>query len=358
MLNSIYFIKNKFCIVIILLLVLLTMVFVNKLSKTSFNESKIITTIVDSKSYFYYTFDEKSTFKINKIYALVFYGRRAQATILLRYLVNNLKVNGGVLDKIVFAVKTKDEADLSYLESILSQNKTYFEKIIFSANKRYREVYDQMQDDDLIFKIDDDIVFISNGTFERMLEEYINNNLLFLSANVVNHPLLSHVHARMRAILPYFEFPVNSWSVADNTTNLDTSECSFGDYGPFSKWWSNGKCAAIVHENFHEHARRNKFDSYDFKKWDFHQMGYERWSINFVLMRGKYANKMKIMLPNFDDDEVAISLEIPKKYGKHCYALGSAIVVHFSYFTQASYLNKTDLLKRYDNLSKKYLNII
>jgi hypothetical protein len=32
-----------------------------------------------------------------KTYALIFYGRKAQATILLRYLEENLKVNGGIL---------------------------------------------------------------------------------------------------------------------------------------------------------------------------------------------------------------------------------------------------------------------
>jgi hypothetical protein len=54
-----------------------------------------------------------------KTYALVFYGRKAQATILIRYLEKNLKVNGGILDKIVFNVKTDNKIDLEYLDSIL-----------------------------------------------------------------------------------------------------------------------------------------------------------------------------------------------------------------------------------------------
>ena len=63
-----------------------------------------------------------------KTYALIFYGRKAQATILLRYLEKNLKVNGGILEKIVFNVKTNNKKDLEYLDSILKQNKSYFEK--------------------------------------------------------------------------------------------------------------------------------------------------------------------------------------------------------------------------------------
>ena len=162
-----------------------------------------------------------------------------------------------------------------------------------------------------------------------------------------------HVHARMMAISPYIEVD-NFTKIKSNRSDLDESDCKFGGYGPFSNWWNNGKCAAIVHKNFLNHALNNDLDAYDFKRWDFHQCGYERWSINFVLMRGIYANKMQILFPNFDDDEVSISKEIPQKLNKHCFALGSAIVVHYSYGPQYDYLLKTNLFARYDELSKMY----
>jgi hypothetical protein len=128
-----------------------------------------------------------------------------------------------VLDKIVFAVKTENKDDLEYLDSIISQNKTYYKKVIFSNNKRYAEIYLTIEDDDLVFKIDDDIVFISDGTLERMLEEYFNKDLLFLSANVINHPLLSHVHARMLAILPYDHVSELKWIKSKKRYDLDIS---------------------------------------------------------------------------------------------------------------------------------------
>ena len=293
---------------------------------------------------------KKANFKVNNTYALVFFGRRAQTTILMRYLQKNLKINGGVLDHIVFAVKTENKEDLDYLDSLLSQNKTYLKRITFPNTKRYREIYLAIDDNDLVFKIDDDIVFIADGTFERMLEEYFIKNLLFLSANVVNHPLLSYVHARMMAILPYDHISEFKWAKSTNESDLDSTECRHGGYDPFSKWLKDPNCSAIVHESFLSHALNDQLDVYDFKKWDFHQMGYDRWSINFVLMRGIYANKMKKMLPDMDDDEVAISREMPKVFDKHCYSLGPAIVVHFSYGPQSEFLQKTNLLKRYDHL--------
>jgi hypothetical protein len=293
-----------------------------------------------------------------KTYALIFYGRKAQATILLRYLEKNLKVNGGILEKIVFNVKTNNKKDLEYLDSILKQNKSYFEKRVLPFNDDFKGVYDNLPDEDIIFKIDDDIVFIAPNTFENMLKEYLMNNLIVLSANVINHPLLSHVHARMMAPIPFYENKDNrTWTKDEDSNTLDRSECGFGDYGPFSRWWSNGKCAAIVHESFFVNARNNKLSNYNFLKWDFHQVGYERWSINFILFKGKYVNQLKRLFPNTENDETAISCDIPKKYDRHSYSLGSALVVHFSYVSQYGYLKDTRLLQKYDEFSTEFLKI-
>jgi hypothetical protein len=191
-----------------------------------------------------------------------------------------------------------------------------------------------------------------------MLKEYLINNLIVLSANVINHPLLSHVHARMMAPIPFYENKDNrTWTKDEDSNTLDRSECGFGDYGPFSRWWSNGKCAAIVHESFFVNARNNKLSNYNFLKWDFHQGGYERWSINFILFKGKYVNQLKRLFPNMENDETAISREIPKIYDRHSYSLGSALVVHFSYVSQYGYLKHTMLLQKYDEFSKEFLKM-
>ena len=292
-------------------------------------------------------------FNVNKTIALVFYGRKKQASILLRYLNQNVKENGGVLEKIIFAVKTNKKEDLEYLDSIMNQNKSYFERIDFGANTNFKELYATLNDDDLVFKIDDDIVFISNGTFEKMINEYLTHKLLFLSANVINHPLLSSVHARLRAILPFYEKKPYQWVKYKNGMELDGTEAGSIQYEVMSKWWKSPKCAAIVHESFLYHFKNNNLQVYDFNKWDFHSINYDRWSINFVLMRGKYVNKLKDWFPKIIDDEEIISVEIPKYFKKHSYAIGSAIVVHFSYFTQHEYLSNTNLIQKYDQISRK-----
>ena len=44
---------------------------------------------------------------------------------------------------------------------------------------------------------------MQDGAIEDMLEEHLGKKFLFVSGNVINHPLLSHVHNRMGATLPF-----------------------------------------------------------------------------------------------------------------------------------------------------------
>ena len=116
----------------------------------------------------------------------------------------------------------------------------------------------------------------------------------------------------------------------------------------------NPKSAAIAHESFLYHMQTNNLDVYDFRYWDFHSEKFDRWSINFVLMRGKYVNSIPEIFGYEEDDEVIISKRIPKLLKINCYALGSAVVSHFSYFTQFDYLKNTNILERYDKLANTY----
>ena len=97
-----YFKMNYFHIIyffILLISIILFFIFQNNFQNKIFNENPKINLNVDLV--------KKANFKVNNTYALVFFGRRAQTQILMRYLNKNLKINGGILDKIVFAVKTE-----------------------------------------------------------------------------------------------------------------------------------------------------------------------------------------------------------------------------------------------------------
>lgn len=292
--------------------------------------------------------------------ALVFYGRRELVSILIRYLLRNLKINGGVLDKIIFAVRTDIKHDLDYLNELVKQHPAHIWRLDFLKNVSYCEIFKQVaiMNHDLIFKIDDDVVFIANGTFERMIDEYSHGKYMFLSANVINHPLLSYVHARLGNIKPFSEYDlVDSDTFKIKEHRLDVSEAVGAQYDAWGDWWKNSKCAMMAHKSFIYHATRNHIESYNFGRWDFHSKEYTRWSINFVLVRGKYVRDMDAWFPHFrGDDEYIISKELARCHGEHSYAVGSAVAAHFSYHTQHDYLVKrTNLLEQYKRLADSYL---
>jgi hypothetical protein len=71
----------------------------------------------------------------------------------------NLKVNGGLLEEVIFAVNTDNEADLAYLEELLAVTPQYRK---FVAEKQYEAWTGQWQPanirDAVYVKIDDDVV--------------------------------------------------------------------------------------------------------------------------------------------------------------------------------------------------------
>ena len=280
--------------------------FNNNSSKQIYNKS--LNTKEKNVSHEFY----KERFKIRNIIAFVFYGRRKSASILFRYLDKNLKINGGILDKIVIAVRTKNEQDLSYLKTFIKTNrnsKCCYEIRNFNSKENYKAIYTSLHDNDLVFKIDDDVVFISNGTFEKMLEEYLTKNHFILSANVVNHPQLSYVHARLRAILPFYEVKEFVWEKSANSSEeIDGTIAMGADYGPTSKWWENPKLGAIAHESFIYHVNNKNLDIFDFRIWDFNTVEYHRWSINFILIWGAFLNKINSTHFHIPSDEVSLYL--------------------------------------------------
>jgi hypothetical protein len=291
---------------------------------------------------------------LTKVIALVFYGRRRHVEILSKYLIANLKKNGGLLDQVKFAVRTSNKKDLDYLDSLIELNSAEFKRYDFEASESFNPLYRAIDENEYVFKIDDDIVFIKKGCFESMLNEYIKNEHVFLSANVINHPRLSDLHARIGAIKPLCKF--NSKLACNQSENSFEiiQNCSFNR--DTFQWWYKPECAILAHENFIKNFQTNNLNAYDFKYWDFHYDNYDRYSINFVLSMGKYLNKMNEKINENILDEVLVSSVLPSQMGKHTFALGNAIVSHYAYRSQRNHLDsKTDLLERYLNISKSYL---
>ena len=108
-------------------------------------------------------------------------------------------------------------------------------------------------------------------------------------------------------------------------------------------------CAAAVHYNFLDNAARDELYKYEFGVWDLNAFKYERWSINTIMFKGSDLNKEAIA----EDDELSISETLPKSKGRHCGAVGKAVVVHLAYVTQRGVKleERTNVLQHYQELA-------
>eukprot|EP00884_Botryococcus_braunii_P006949 jgi/Botrbrau1/16255/Bobra.0066s0040.1 len=319
-----------------------------------------------------------------QVRALVFYGRRRNVRLLNSYLEPNLVSSGGILHEVVFVVRTADPVDLDYLRLLVDCHRGEYRAVFPKANQgehQWARHYQGLRPNSLYIKIDDDIVFIQDGAIEALVEAKLRSRFLFLSANVVNHPLLSPVHARLGALLPFAPSVGEShWCASDDASackllkqprkcsgydcewvlvrdekgqpaTLDGTVAANATYAdPWTCFLWNWRCAAIVHHSFLHRWRERSLKAFEFSSWDFNYAAFDRWSINFFIF-----NSSDIPAPPLPtDDEVFLGQQLPEKLQRHCGAAGQAtLVVHFGYYPQTEgLLRYTDVLSRYEEVAR------
>ncbi len=78
--------------------------------------------------------------------------------------------------------------------------------------------------------------------------------------------------------------------------------------------------------------------------------GYVRWSITLILFKG---NELGNFTHGGGDDEAQISQLFPHAAGRHCAAVGPALAVHYSYYTQRPGLgSQPEVLATYTRIAE------
>ena len=97
---------------------------------------------------------------------------------------------------------------------------------------------------------------------------------LFTSANVINHPILSSVHAHLGALTNFEPHSLsnNNWRRMPGAFNLDRGPCEKKENA--SHWWSTWECAALAHFSFFRNFQAGRMQDFTFGVWDFHA---DRW---------------------------------------------------------------------------------
>lgn len=305
-----------------------------------------------------------------QIYALVYYGRKSYVDILNAYLERNLRVNGGVLDGVIFALVKYTMPDLHYLAKLQRRNReSYFvppmEGGAWDVIWRLADIPGAYY-----IKIDDDVTFISDGAIPEMIREKRRGRFLFVSANVVNHGIVSAVHQEL-ALLPWLEKPewnadkkLDSWKFKGDVMLDPKFRIEHTFYSDCI--WRRWECAAWAHESLLHRIETGTLCAFDFGIYDFHAHGYETmndgigrsidWNDNFFAW--KYEDFDDIDWEGVAmDDEREMSTRHPKRRGEHAGALGRAVIAHWTFSVQESgLLANTTLLDRYRTLAEKLMH--
>lgn len=302
-----------------------------------------------------------------KIYGLVYYGRRSYVDILNAYLERNLRANGGILDRVIFAMVKYTMEDLNYLVTLQRRNpESYI--IPWHMEGGAWDVIWRLADEPGAYyiKIDDDVTYIADGAIAEMVREKRRGRFLFVSANVINHGILSAVHQELAA-LPHLEKPalqpgqdvmeqkLPAWEFKAPVMNDPNFRIEHTFYSDCV--WRRWDCAALVHEALLWRLENDSLCVFDFGLFDFHAHGYETmhdgigrsidWNDNFFAFQhedfsdidwGGVAN----------DDEREMSTLHPKRRQEHAAALGRAVIAHWTFSVQEKgLLANTTLLERY-----------
>lgn len=317
-----------------------------------------------------------------KIIAFVFYGRPSRVEMLDCYLKQNLVENGGFLDEVQWAVNTNKEEDIKWLDDVVLPSTTSYKKVMIGNTNQgdFGNVWQHVERRHLYIKIDDDVLFIDEHAIPELVDARMKHPDAFIvSANIVNNPLLGWVHYRMGALHPYlpemtapspsaaaewraskqpswtgpkdFRFGLDKpppfeghrWlPVRDSSHSIRDTPVAEIQYDAFGTGWNKWAIGAQEHASFLENLEKDQLDLYrtTSKIWDFSG---DRLSINFIAVWG---DDIVDNSPIAQDDEPAITMDIPKKLGRSSIVASHALVTHFT-FGQQTELEQTNLLARY-----------
>lgn len=195
---------------------------------------------------------------------------------------------------------------------------------ISSINAFYRNC---IVEDELYIKIDDDIVWMEQDVFEKMVEfRIIHHDAFLVTPQVVNNPMGSYLW-QVKGLLNY-----GKYMTADPKHRI---------------LWKRGAFAEKLHHYFLGIIEK---DAESYKKLYFGAVpvACNRFSINFVMWFGSDMAKINGHVPG--DDEEYLSSVVAPMLGKCNYYNGDCIVAHFAFGPQRFVLDKSDVLKRYGRL--------
>ncbi len=284
-----------------------------------------------------------------KVKVFIFAGRQQTMELLMP------QIKSKYIDEIIIAKNTNNVSDLKYLDTLQSK----FEKIKYielpkeikkDRHKAWKYLYRFMQDEDSIyFKMDDDVIYIEPGYFEKTLKFKCEHpEYLCIFPVIVNNPFICTLlkeHPLMFAELSKFEI-MNAYFYSEKY-GAQLHELFLFD-PKNERWKINNYILDKKDVYFKSGISINACNTSRVVPWNYA----ERICINSICYFGKDFKELDVYkkINESYSDELFLTYNIFNFTNKkHC-ILGNTLVAHFAFSGQKGLRDRTDILKKYKEL--------
>ena len=294
--------------------------------------------------------------KSGQVYACVFTGRWMFLRVLLPYLYRELRQNGGVVDRVLFAMLGYTNDTQVKLQHFSTAANSILQDEVFQfvyLRKDPTETHDQLKlapfytefyyvvlqrllqnPNDVYFKMDDEMVYLHPNVFGSMLKNKNTSDCFIHFGNIVTNWRCNWFHQEI--------------GVFDKKVNPKGLKIEYNPFGECG--WKNAECTEMVLRAFLHHYHKKQLSKYLVPGRSLTTKGH-RFSINFFLLDVDIVNIKQMMeLGPIRDDELWWSSKYSGKASQPNCIVGEALMVHFSYSTTVKQMLELGFLKEFENI--------
>jgi hypothetical protein len=252
----------------------------------------------------------------------------------LEILHSNLHKCKDEFDKWVIWVNTTNPEDIEFIEE-LNKNYDYidlqYSEIPVDPNGSHTaticEFFKKCIDEDSVYlRLDDDIVYIHNGSIKDLFEfRILNDNYFLVYGNILNNAIITNLYQKNNLLQ---HLPTVSYDCLD------------------VNGWGNSNFSLSLHNYFFEKKSKNNLDYFFIPNWEL--INFERCSINCISWLGKTFKKFNGEVGV--SEETWLSSDKPKELNSPNIIFGKSLFNHYAFAPQRTFLDTTNVLETYKNL--------
>lgn len=285
-----------------------------------------------------------------KVVVWIPYGRKKTVEILK----DHLYANKDIVDEVWLCMNTDEdqEEDREYADQLTkSAPDFYFKKEIplrkgeKLAQKRNRpkqqntgKFYRYMTDPETIYiRMDDDLVYISDDYFQKMLDFRIDNPQYFIVlGNIWNNSMISYLQQNVYGNIG------KDYGIVEEAYAMD------------AVGWMSPTFAEYIHRLLLEHIDKGTVDVLYFDKFELEDN--KRFSVSNFAHFGRDFAKFDGDLGD-EEEEQWLTEVYPAENDALNAVCGQGLVSHYAFFAQRPHLeNNTDILEQYKKIAQKKLS--